>query len=834
MSSEATLSDSYFGPKPRRGPFRLLLDAFSSVPLGIVLMTLLFLYCTIGSAGVIYPVLGPGHWNPFDADAWRHEMPRHWRGLELTEFEWFHTPVFNTLIALICINVTVTTIRRIRLNALTAGVWMIHTGIIILSIGSFIYFGTKFEGDAPVFRAEVIIEIPGAPRATLLATPGNATSVRTDAGDYQFEISAIDPGWELRSESDLGKRAYSVMVRVTTPTASFIRQLLAGYPQYTEDVIPGQGRVKKIAEFGGRALVDESLALSLGTPPQRHFWVKDSAALMAREPGSREWSQRTIHGLPRYNDRIGSMDDAWPGEDVPRPDNLDIDLNASNESGSPLDGLDVRVTGFLRYAVMQHGVVPGGPALNPVAEVRLTTPDAQQFDETLVAFDDARRSAFGGRMTFDWIEDAALLPQFMDAGTRELMFRVPESSFELAVPFRVRDLAAADRPMIPLAETGWQYRIRQATDRLPLANGQSVTLLLVDLINPEGQRLTRWVFEDPTRNRDNHESAEEEPHKPSTPDPRLESIYKPGRTLSTISLVAGPGDIGLHVFHDEGQGGRKQITLKPGEPAEVIFGITLTVKRLILDAREATKPLIVPKRQRDKDSDAVQAYSLVRVELSKGDWRHAEWLPIHRYTFDEPTDAVGVLSRFEPTTVALPDGRSVELMLGRERRDLPHAVRLDEFVLTPHVGGFSGRVSSVRDWTSVIRFEDEGKWSEPVRVSTNDPGTHEGIWFFQSFWDPPREARFEGDAPSAGMAFTGLGVGNRRGVLIQLIGCCLSVAGMLYAFYVKPIIRRRRSKHVLAEVEAGRLGRRTHAPSLSDTPIRLNGISPDPHQEQRR
>ena len=42
------------------------------------------------------------------------------------------------------------------------------------------------------------------------------------------------------------------------------------------------------------------------------------------------------------------------------------------------------------------------------------------------------------------------------------------------------------------------------------------------------------------------------------------------------------------------------------------------------------------------------------------------------------------------------------------------------------------------------------------------------------------------------MNYTGLGVGNRNGVYTQLAGCCLSVIGMVFAFYIKPILKRRR------------------------------------------
>jgi hypothetical protein len=107
------------------------------------------------------------------------------------------------------------------------------------------------------------------------------------------------------------------------------------------------------------------------------------------------------------------------------------------------------------------------------------------------------------------------------------------------------------------------------------------------------------------------------------------------------------------------------------------------------------------------------------------------------------------------------------------------------------VGGFSGRTSSIRNWTSLVRFDEGGRWGEPVEVSVNEPVEHGGYWYFQSQWDPPSGPRFAGDPPSAGLNYTVLGVGNRKGVGIQLLGCCVAVAGMLYAFYFKPLLRRR-------------------------------------------
>ena len=69
----------------------------------------------------------------------------------------------------------------------------------------------------------------------------------------------------------------------------------------------------------------------------------------------------------------------------------------------------------------------------------------------------------------------------------------------------------------------------------------------------------------------------------------------------------------------------------------------------------------------------------------------------------------------------------------------------------------------------------------------NAPTEYAGYWYFQSTWDRPSP----GD-PNGGMNYTGLGIGNRNGVYLQLLGCCVAVAGMTFAFYVKPIVQRRR------------------------------------------
>src|SRR5262245_40071782 len=172
LQSPNGLSSKTFDPaspgRERSLAGRLLmlpLDLFSSIWLGIALLALLFIYSSIGSAGV------PKHINIFDPASW--VALRQWRSFEMTEFESFHWWPFTLLIGLICLNILVATVRRIPLNALNAGVWMIHAGILVLAAGSLWYFGVKVEGDSPVNRRLLTIRAPGTEPTTMSVIPGN-------------------------------------------------------------------------------------------------------------------------------------------------------------------------------------------------------------------------------------------------------------------------------------------------------------------------------------------------------------------------------------------------------------------------------------------------------------------------------------------------------------------------------------------------------------------------------------------------------------------------------------------------------------------------------------
>ena len=212
MIEPTRTTDNSTGMKPSRGPIRIVLDLFTNVWFAIFGAGVLFMYCSIGSA---VPQVRQLPW------------------LEMTEFEWFHWWPFSVMVITFALCMIVITVRRIPLRKVNAGVWMIHTGIVTLTIGSYYYFGTKVEGDAPVFRRQVRVLLPGMEKpASFVALPGSAAEVAHGGDVWQFEVQSTNTSWPILSDEHKGETAYAVNVTVRPPDGEpFIRQILDGYPQ---------------------------------------------------------------------------------------------------------------------------------------------------------------------------------------------------------------------------------------------------------------------------------------------------------------------------------------------------------------------------------------------------------------------------------------------------------------------------------------------------------------------------------------------------------------------------------------------------------------------------
>ncbi|MFB0985226.1 MAG: hypothetical protein QMB94_02935, partial [Phycisphaerales bacterium] len=793
----------------RRNPARWLFDLFSNVSLGITLLVLLFLFMSIGSAGIVYPI----HPNLFHPEAWEYAQLRQWRGLEMTEFEWFHWWPFNLLIGLLCVNMTVTTLRRIPLNTINLGVWMIHTGIIMLCLSSVYYFATKIEGDAPVARRAVTIAVVTddsngevIDRGSLLAMPGNATSLGLGEQRYEISVQSIDPAWELLSGDDAGERAFSVNLMVQRGDGErFIRQVIAGYPDYTEDLIfssdPGQPFQRNV-KVNGTRLFDPSLLVGLEFAPTDHLFLRNDLsknwALYLREVGDLEWTERPIDGDFLYNDYIADRDWVWPGgvgEPTLPIDPIDVPVPAVNPD-DPAPDLVIQATGFLRYAVMRDRAVPGGAdgPLNPTAWVRIAAPSMDRSnDYVLRAFDPERSVADDGLLVFRWLESESDLQSL---STKPMLkFAIPDLGIEIERPIAETFPADGEGDFNRIGETGYGYRVLAVQDDLAIGSGK-VSVAILEISTPKGL-FRRWVFDDPTLTRDVVDGSPmdrgDQHAGPIIGDKSIVFTYQRGTGAALLSVLAGPEPGRLRLANAIGVDEPEILELSVGIPISIPGGLEIAVTQYEPRARFERRPYIVPMQQRSRD--AKDFFSRLRIDVPGLD--RSPWLRFHMYPFDGPE---WVLRRhvYEPSIIRLPDGRSIEMMFSRRRIPLPSDVSLEEFVLTSHIGEFNGDSSNIRNYTSMLRFRDAPAeaWSEPVPVSVNEPVEHEGFWYFQAQWDPPDQPRFQGDVASKGLNYTVLGVGNRNGVVLQLIGCIIAVLGMVYAFYIKPIIKQRRRRAV--------------------------------------
>lgn len=760
------------GPRATN-PLMSVLDLFSSVWFGIVLATLLFVFCSIGSA---MPAV--------------RQLP----GLEMTEFEWFHWWPFNALVVLLTVSLTTVTVRRIPFRAVNLGVWTIHTGIIVMVLGSYHYFTTKVEGDAPVFRRLVRIELPGmtAPES-LVALPGGRTQVIAGPDLWRFQIQDTNSAWPLLSEGDEGKSAYAVNVMVTPPGGEpFIRQLLAGYPQYTEDVLPGKGRAIKAV---GTKLLRDDLKLTLDYEPQTHFHVMDTWALYVRRAGDEEWIERPIRGLPRYNEYIPSRAEVFSEPDKPFPlRSLDVNV-APAPGGDALSGATAHITGYLPYADWQQRWRDGGDRLYPVIDVSFTTNKREADPFQMVAFDAQHSQAADGNLQFVWLDRAERVAELPTDSRAVLRIGVPEKNINLELPLTPQNVVGAAGSFTPIEGTDFSYRVVNVQDNLVLPQSSgTVSVALVDIKTPEGQ-FTRMVA-NPAEKTIDMSSDSRDPHgggasAPTAPDPRIQMTYQPAS--AAIILAAHPG--GLHLVFNGMNGRVMDRPVRVGDTVELTSTIGLRIDRFIASGTLEAKPYVVPIASRQ--ARVGQSFAMIRLEVATPRGVQSEWLRFNQYVFPDNSYSYGGRFAYTPVRFEAADGRQVEVILSRERMPLPNPIALDEFALDTHIGGYSGSATTIRNYVSRLRFLENGVWTEPAEIAVNAPTESGGFWYFQSTWDKPPTA-----TSTAGMNFTGLGVGNRNGVYTQLVGCCLSVAGMIYAFYVKPVLKRRRAEQQRAK--AGR------------------------------
>jgi hypothetical protein len=212
--------------------------------------------------------------------------------------------------------------------------------------------------------------------------------------------------------------------------------------------------------------------------------------------------------------------------------------------------------------------------------------------------------------------------------------------------------------------------------------------------------------------------------------------------------------------------------------------------RLRSHFRVRTRVVPTPKEKQIKDQGESGAKQVVVVRVKCGNWSQDVAAPCDLFAAPDPM----VLEPMVPWTmgvVQIPGASAaLQLQLGFTCRPMPVALKLQKFEMIPYEGGLVGGNGMFREFRSTLELTDSDGRSETDVASLNEPIYYDhGAWiFFQAGYDPDGQS-------------STIGVGNRPGVVVMLLGCVMIVSGLLYAFYVKPIVIRRMKAAALARVK---------------------------------
>ncbi|MEQ9453213.1 MAG: hypothetical protein RLN76_01300 [Phycisphaeraceae bacterium] len=241
-------------------------------------------------------------------------------------------------------------------------------------------------------------------------------------------------------------------------------------------------------------------------------------------------------------------------------------------------------------------------------------------------------------------------------------------------------------------------------------------------------------------------------------------------------------------------------------------------------AAKVRQPAIKPRPQRDPKDIGGYTASLMLVEVKKQIEGEEPWeriVMLHHMRY--PRHPSG---KNRPETITVPGVGPVTMIFARERHRLPFIIGLAEFQMDPYPDTYP---PVPRDFSSdllISRLHPEdgvpAEVPQVYRPSLNNPaivhspgaGIVKGkLKLSQVGWDPGDqtdpaiEARDDNGRFINQQRFSIIGVGNNVGIQIIFVGACLIVAGVPWAFYVKPWLlqrRKRQIQHELAQQQANK------------------------------
>jgi len=693
-------------------------------------------------------------------------------GFEMTELEFYGWWPLRLVLFAFVINMITATVRRIEFRFENIGVLTVHTGIVVIALGSIYYTRLKQEGVAILWAGQPDPQ-------TFEPTTGRPTTVFYDNIAVAIYVSHGGP-WEQRPIRDLPR-----------------------YNDYNLDVVSAEGStVGSGLQHGAGA--DRPLSREVAEPRNGSRIIDGDVDLRVvgyasyAEPRADFVEVELAPGEPADPFRLIEMPTAFPDE------------SGRLGESSVAFRFPLRPA---RPAERVHRIANAGIAV----EYTIDMPEWRDEDLTEPLPPGTRHALVvevpGARS---------------DDGTafREVYPVTPGRSIEVGeTGYAITVEQLLEEPPFPIITPGY----RGATSSLAMVeveppDGETFTRWVYhrfpeisqDLLpNPEGGRPER---------RDADPAIRIGYIDADRVQVYLDESSETGNVRAIVRLPRGnvrTMDLGDNLLIDE---------FVPREDPLTQPKVDLRVARRWTHAEPIEVPRPVPEEDRERELIGSHEKSMVAVEVSLEDGSFSEtlWIPFSPY----PGSGFGPDDKRE---VRLPDGRRLELMFGRKQHPFREFVlQLVDFEMLAydHRGAPRDYQSTVRvtptgdadfkAYTHVAKLnaplkapfmpsEDRSLFANLVgRLASGlDPNQYK---LSQAKWDAGNWRRTqqladEGQIPRPFVQWTVLGVGNNPGIHIIALGSVLVAVGIPWAFYVKPAILRHRKRRIQAEVAAG-----TYAP----------------------
>ena len=744
-------------------------------------------------------------------DAYKATTLRRLPGMEMSELEFYSWWPLRLVLLLFVVNLMVATLRRIEFTFKNLGVLTVHTGIVVIALGSVYYNGLKLEGDT------ILVAGPPAP-----------------------DGSASDAGGPLQSAFYSNTRvALYVQQERQWGTDGMEQRVLRDVPRYNP---------YHLAAAGGNT----ATALTAGG---RAPW--NDAAVNVRTLDLPVPSGTTGRVDPDISFRIvGYAPYAEPVEDW-------VEVDAAGAAGlPPAQRNPLRV-------VYLHSALPhpdtGAVSDKPVFAFTMlpTRPQHRVAENGVMGVEYTLGPVGGANNKPGGMPDArwqALTVPLPPGTTHALVIEVPAAEGRAA--FRAT-YPVEKGTAISVGTSGYRVRVDDLTPQPPFpivtegyrgANSAVATVQVTPPAGSEpahaagGQPYTRYVYHRyPELDQDILAGAKADGRpnrRDATDDIRI--WYLDASRLQVYLDEQADGVVRAAVRQPGGQ-----LRIEPtvgSELKDIVKAISLRPGPAWAHAERIDRPRPVPELEQEKQFVGTHDKAMLAVAVSTpGAALRVVWVPFSKYM------GLGTEGH---RRVTLPDGRAVTLAFGRAQHQFPNfALSLVNFEMIAY-----DHRGAPRDFQSVVRvIPTDGSFEPYVHVTKlNAPlmapfqwtedgsmirniagrlgsGLNPGQFkLSQAGWDAggwERTQRLvdQGLMKAPRATFTILGVGNNPGIHVIALGGILMALGIPWAFYVKPWLVKREKARVQAAVARGEFvprrapEMRTPESSLRVEPVSIGG-----------